>query len=1016
MYFSASLSIIRIQKNLHFKFNTMIKTLLNLILFISCSLFSVGQIAITSVSPLSGGAGTSVTISGSGFDATAGNNRVYVGGVAATITSAGTTSLTINIPDAAAGRSKISVINLTTNLSAWSNQDFIRTFTGGVNAATGTMSNQFPTSNAMTGVSISGEGTGMYTGFKFVTGDFDNDGKIDFAQMGTRVSSSMTVFQNNTTAGALLTSSGFSSAATLTLDVNSTTVYPYATDINNDGLLDILISRTNGFTIFVNTSSGVGNFSFSKSTFTPSPTYYCGKSVLADLNKDGLPDIASINPVSSAGVSYFKNTSSGGSINFNVVPVNKTAPQTIGDIVAADLDSDGDNDIIVSSTSGASYQSVYYNLNTNTVPGTLSISNTFTTVYGSLPVGTYSGTPVALAIADFDNDNDMDIASVTKGGSGTPGGWIYIHRNDGSLSFTSFYTGNFTSSSNITYTVRATDLNGDGKAEIALAQQNSGGLYGMLNKYSSGMISGTDFASVTTFSPSNLWESFAVDDFNSDGKVDVIAIQYFSTSIMLFTSSISTYYPKSAGATNLQTLSNWSSKKDGTGTTPADFSTANTFYLTNSSGTTSFAIAGALTVAGKFVIPSGATLSLGANNFSVSGVLSNSGTISNTTGSTIFNGTAAQVAGGTGSYGNLTINNSNGVTLESNTTVNNTLTLTAGNLDIAGHDLTTGNISGGSSTSYVKTSGSGAVKKSVANSSTFNFPVGNTAYNPVSITNNAGADDVFSVRVLDEIYVNGSGGSTVSATRVKRTWDIGKTNPNGGSGVNFVFNWNTGETFGTLVTPALFHYASGWTEQKTGTTSFGSNSLTYSGYTGTFSPFGIAETNSTLPVSWLGFSARDANGIIVLDWSTAAEVNSKNFTVQRSNNGSDWNDIGSIPAAGNSRNINQYSFNDKQPIEGVNYYRLKQTDIDGKQSFSKTIKISLSADHARLSVYPNPVSRGTLNIVLNKTTNVQVFNIAGVQVMQRLLPAGTQQLKVEQLSRGTYYLKAGNLISKFIVQ
>lgn len=995
----------------------MIKTLLSLILLVFCSLFSFSQISITSVSPLSGGAGTSVTISGSGFDATVGNNRVYVGGVAATITSAGTTSLTINIPDAAAGRSKISVINLTTNLSAWSNQDFIRTFIGGVNAATGTMSNQFPTSNTMTGVSISGEGTSSYTGFKFVTGDFDNDGKIDFAQMGTRASSSMTVFQNNTTAGAPLTSSGFSSATTLTLDANSTTVYPYATDINNDGLLDILVSRTNGFTIFVNTSSGVGNFSFSKSTFTPSPTYYCGKSVLADLDKDGLPDIASINPGSSASVSYFKNTSSGGSINFNVVPVNKTAPQTIGDIVATDLDNDGDNDIIVSSTNGASYQSVYYNLNTNTVAGTISISNTFTTIYDLLPKGSFFSRPVALALADFDNDGDMDISSIIKGTSPTSDNCAFIHRNDGSLSFTSFYTGNYTSNTNITFTVKTSDLNGDGKTDITFGNQNSSGRFSILNKYSSGTLISTDFANYTSFSPSTSWESFSVDDFNNDGKVDVIVKENGNNFITLYTSSISTYYPKSAGATNLQTLSNWSSKIDGTGTAPANFSTANNaFYLTNSSGTTSFGIAGALTVAGKFVIPSGATLSLGANNFSVSGVLSNSGTISNTTGTTVFNGTAAQVAGGTGSYGNLTINNSNGVTLESNTTVNNTLTLTAGILDIAGHDLTTGNISGGSSTSYVKTSGSGAVKKSVANSSTFNFPVGNTAYNPVSITNNAGADDVFSVRVLDEIYVNGSDGSTVSATRVKRTWDIGKTNPNGGSGVNFVFNWNTGETFGTLVTPALFHYNSGWTEQKTGTTSFGSNSLTYSGYTGTFSPFGIAETNSTLPVSWLGFSARDANGIIVLDWSTAAEVNSKNFTIQRSNNGFDWNDIGSIPAAGNSRNINQYSFNDKQPIEGVNYYRLKQTDIDGKQSFSKTIKISLSSDHTRLSVYPNPVSRGTLNIVLYKTTNVQVFNIAGVQVLQRLLPAGTQQLNVEQLSRGIYYLKAGNQITKFIVQ
>lgn len=143
----------------------------------------------------------------------------------------------------------------------------------------------------------------------------------------------------------------------------------------------------------------------------------------------------------------------------------------------------------------------------------------------------------------------------------------------------------------------------------------------------------------------------------------------------------------------------------------------------------------------------------------------------------------------------------------------------------------------------------------IANGASVSFATGSASYNPVTITNNTGSADDFFVRVQDEVYANGSSGTPITVNRIQRSWDISKTNANGGSGVGFVFNWNSGEAAGVMALPALYHYSSGWSKQ-TGTTSSDALSLTYSGYTGTFSPFAVADGSSTLPATWLGVTAQ----------------------------------------------------------------------------------------------------------------------------------------------------------------
>ncbi|TWI80566.1 putative secreted protein (Por secretion system target) [Lacibacter cauensis] len=335
-------------------------------------------------------------------------------------------------------------------------------------------------------------------------------------------------------------------------------------------------------------------------------------------------------------------------------------------------------------------------------------------------------------------------------------------------------------------------------------------------------------------------------------------------------------------------------------------------------------------------------------------------------------------------------------------------------VQLGNYNLILNNIIGADANNYFQTNGIGQLRKSIANGSSFAFPVGNSTYNPVTISNNTGAGDQFSVRVLDEVYANGSNGSLVTLSRVQRTWDISKANSNAGSGINFVFNWNAGDIPQPLSSAALYHYGTSW-DKQTGTTNSTSTSLTYTGYTGSFSPFAVMESSSTLPVSWLSFTAARKEQTVQLQWQTATEQNTKDFVVQHSTGNSSWSSIGTVAAAGNSQSVSNYKFTHLQPVEGSNYYRLIQRDVDGKQSISKTVQVQFTTA-ARMQVYPTPVTNGVLHVKLPADAVIRIYNSNGSLVLEQKGKAGLQQLQLSLLGKGSYYLRAGTETATILVQ
>jgi len=111
----------------------------------------------------------------------------------------------------------------------------------------------------------------------------------------------------------------------------------------------------------------------------------------------------------------------------------------------------------------------------------------------------------------------------------------------------------------------------------------------------------------------------------------------------------------------------------------------------------------------------------------------------------------------------------------------------------------------------------------------------------------------------------------------------------------------------------------------------------------------------TLPVELTSFNAEKNANRVDLFWTTASEINSHYYSINRSANGIDFISIGTLPAAGNSNTLLHYSFVDLNPLIGINYYQLTEYDFDGQLQNSKIETVSFLEEQSIITqVYPNP--------------------------------------------------------------
>jgi FG-GAP-like repeat/IPT/TIG domain/FG-GAP repeat len=461
----------------------------NILVFCSIfgSLAANAQPQISQFSPVSGPVGTTVTITGAGFGATAASNIVFFGATRATVSAVSTSSLTVTVPAGATYQP----ISVTVNsLTAWAAAPFIVTFPGGqpFAQAAGSMQQDVfePAVDSPTGLHPNG----------VAIADFDGDGKPDIATANNFVtagqSGSISLLRNTGAIGHIAFASHYDMP---------TSVQTYAIaagDLDGDGKPDLvscgLYNQT--ISIFRNTSTP-GAISFASEIDYPSG-HEPFSIAIADIDLDGRPDIIVANNLGGT-VSIYRNTTTGGVISFasSVDIAVGLEPQCLA---VGDFDGDGKTDIVVTNQGG---NTISVLLNQSTV-GSISFPTRTDIATNTSPYG--------VAVGDLDGDNKPDIVVVNNGANNfsvfrntcTPGSVSFAPRIDQFCGVGP-------------YAVALADLNGDGKTDIFISTFGSSVIQ---NASTPGTIA---FGTEVYLGSMLVSFGIGIADFDGDGKSDLVA-------------------------------------------------------------------------------------------------------------------------------------------------------------------------------------------------------------------------------------------------------------------------------------------------------------------------------------------------------------------------------------------------------------------------------------------------------------------------------------------------------------
>lgn len=164
--------------------------------------------------------------------------------------------------------------------------------------------------------------------------------------------------------------------------------------------------------------------------------------------------------------------------------------------------------------------------------------------------------------------------------------------------------------------------------------------------------------------------------------------------------------------------------------------------------------------------------------------------------------------------------------------------------------------------------------------------------------------------------------------------------------------------------------------------------------------------SSALPISLISFNALQKPSAIVISWSTASELNNDYFTIERSNNGSNFSKIGTVKGVGTASTETNYSFTDNYPKTGINYYRLTQTDFNGNSETFVPVSV-MNTLSTSFKVWPNPAdTRLVISIgEINVDGEITMYNSIGAIVKSIPISEFSGTIDVSDYHAGLYILK-----------
>jgi hypothetical protein len=147
--------------------------------------------------------------------------------------------------------------------------------------------------------------------------------------------------------------------------------------------------------------------------------------------------------------------------------------------------------------------------------------------------------------------------------------------------------------------------------------------------------------------------------------------------------------------------------------------------------------------------------------------------------------------------------------------------------------------------------------------------------------------------------------------------------------------------------------------------------------------------SQALPVTLTYFTAKQQDSQVLLQWATASEKENAYFSLEKSRDGQQFNEIGRVTGAGTSTTKRTYAFTDDFPFGGTSYYRLRQVDFDGTSANSKIVVVN-SKVTAALKIYPNPLTANELWVEATDAEaddmRITIHNTVGTLLVDRIYP------------------------------
>lgn len=179
----------------------------------------------------------------------------------------------------------------------------------------------------------------------------------------------------------------------------------------------------------------------------------------------------------------------------------------------------------------------------------------------------------------------------------------------------------------------------------------------------------------------------------------------------------------------------------------------------------------------------------------------------------------------------------------------------------------------------------------------------------------------------------------------------------------------------------------------------------------------LGSVGSALPIILNSFSALKQSTSVFLNWRTENEVNFSHFEVERSASYNNFSSIGEI-ASHNIGSLLNYNWEDKNPLKGINLYRLKMVDRDGKGIYSKVVSIIYNERNA-ITIYPNPAKEYIQVDGLKEGLSIVITDASGKSV-KRFIANASNRYMVSDLHRGLYFInihdKENVSVTKLIIE